>query len=1122
MSLDKGLILEEGEIYVYTWHEETEVDDATYIRVYGLNVQNENVCVSINGFRPFVYIELPLHITWDKNNEKRLQYFFTNLLHTPDADLRCNLVWRRKLNGAHLKPTKDGGFEHCTFPYLKCTASVKKHIYYLIHKLKQRHFIEGLGYNMFKVHEQDACPRLQLTSKYNLPTSSWIKFKGYKIVNSDEKFLQGCIEYIVELTNTADCYITRSARTATFKPLILSFDLEVNSGNGITMPKATCPDDVVFQISCVFHRLGDLSSMEKMLLSLGHPDENLVGANVRTFPTEQKLLMGFKDLVLEKNPNIITGYNIFSFDIPYLIDRSHFHAIFPEWSVQGFPKDRCGIERQIKWSSAAFKDQNFKYLECEGRLYIDLLPVVQRDFKLDNYKLKTVSSKFIGDTKHDLSPKGIFKCFREGIKDTRTSVKYMSTCGRYCMQDSILVTKLFEKLNVWYGLSEMATVCNVPMITLFTKGQQIKVYSTLYKYCLEQKIVVEKDGYITQENERYVGAYVFPPFPGLYKNVIPMDFCSLYPTLIISYNIDYSTFVTDLSIPDEMCHIMEWEDHVGCKHDPKIIEKNKLTQTIDALVSSKGDKTSVSKLRKERSEITKSLNKNVLCEKRFYRFLKATDPKYIGVLPHIVQQLLDARKHTRSEIAKLKESLQTTNNRHEVEMQISILNQRQLAYKVSANSMYGITGVKSGLLPFMPVAMTITYMGRKNIGIVADTLQTKYNAKLIYGDTDSCYVSFPKLGNNIQKLWDHAVRVADEISHLFPPPMKLEFEDAIYTKFLILTKKRYIYRACARDGTIKPEIGKRGVVLNRRDNSSCIRNIYEKMVQIIFDEDDIRIMKDKVLKYLTEAIYLLMCGVLPTSDFVITKNTGDYGDLTPQLFVNEKGVNRAMVGQYNVPYLTDEMRDEITTQDKMWYLDKLPAHVQLLEKIKSRGHIKNEGSRLEYVILDTDTLDDKQCNKIEALDYYKKNKDVLRLDYLYYLHRLINPVDQILEVIFNLDNFIKNQYKIYVAKKKMILQIKDLFAPEIRINMDTLHICKHPSGSETRYIITEKRSPKDTVYTFQCALSTNELYKKLSQKYGKMSKLKTKFIFSDGKIALGDSTESKLIYVVKKMILTLY
>jgi len=104
----------------------------------------------------------------------------------------------------------------------------------------------------------------------------------------------------------------------------------------------------------------------------------------------------------------------------------------------------------------------------------------------------------------------------------------MGICGRYCVQDSALVIRLFNKLQTWIGLCEMAKTCNVPIFYLYTQGQQIKVYSQLYKYCMYNNYVVEKDGYIPKDDEHYVGATVFEPKAGVYDIVLPFDFASLY------------------------------------------------------------------------------------------------------------------------------------------------------------------------------------------------------------------------------------------------------------------------------------------------------------------------------------------------------------------------------------------------------------------------------------------------------------------------------------------------------------------------------------------------------------------------------------------------------------------
>lgn len=1277
------------EFYAYSWHVDEEYQDETFIRIYGFDDQNQNICVAVNGFRPFLWVELPTHIDWKHpGNKEKLYHHFRQLF----PDIKCTLKFYKKLYGANLKKNKEGKYVHKMFPYLLCSFSSYKDLKFNFpSRLKTPQRIMGLGNLKFHVHGQDACPRLQLTSKYNLPTAGWIKIKGTEILKEEDKFTSCHREFLVDLRDKkykVGELISRSNKTTIPKPSILSFDLEVNSEDQVTMPKANRPGDTVFQISCIESKLGS-NIYDEYLLSLGNPKEEIVGSKVKSYSTEKQLLMGYRDLVNEINPNVIIGYNIFNFDIPYLMDRTNHKAIYPEWSQQGFAKGKQGIQREIKWSSSAYKNQEFRFLDCEGRLYIDLLPVVQRDFKLNDYKLKTVSTHFIGETKDDLDPKSIFRCYQEGIKEqvlvivkvktnlyklfgveseeelekynfseevtdvfmvknvqqsisnledklkklsdgngnfkikyedlkylvlkeakssllettfkhhhkklqiNNLSQQYMSICGKYCMQDSRLVLKLMEKLNVWYGLSEMAVICNVPMLTLFTKGQQIKAYSNLYKHCLENKIITEKDGYTVSEDERYVGAYVFPPVPGLYENVVALDFNSLYPNLIIAYNIDYSTCAFDPTIPDELCHVMEWEDHISCEHDPKVIEKIKLTKTIDELVLKNKDlnknlkseakklkvkitkikkkinkenlnpilekiaikiennESIISQSRKQRSDITKSLNKNVMCEKRKYRFIKTTEeyPEFKGVLPTVVQSLLDARKETRKQMSDLKDNLKTItdeNERKRIETTIAILNQRQLAYKISANSMYGITGVKAGLLPFMPVAMSITYMGRKSVLEAAAYGKEKFNGLLVASDTDSTYFSFEGINDPV-KLWDHAIYVASKISELFPAPMKIEFEDAIYKKFLILTKKRYMYQSSSRDGTIKPEIGKRGVVLNRRDNSAFIRNTYEDIVKIIFENtESLDILKNKVLTSLIKNINSMFNHELDTDQFIITKSTGDYGNLQPQYFLNEKGLHRAMLGQYNVPFLTDEIRKQegidSTIDETNWYLDKLPAHIQLLEKIRRRGQMSNEGSRLEYVIVETNDLKAKQSAKIETVNYFKKNKGILKLDYLYYLHRLINPIDQILEVIFGLKDFMKQHYNNRILKRKLTMKLNILFSPTLNISMDKLYLvrvselldrnscisinakyyliygsvghCKQLLKTMkkflTDYLILEKLLKVDYVPR------SIDLFSLMKFKYGPTTSLKTKFKFEEDFIMLDNMSESKLISTIKK------
>jgi DNA polymerase elongation subunit (family B) len=1012
--------MEQYKFFPYSWNIDEEEENITSMRVYGLDESNENVCVRIDNFRPFVYIELPANIPWTASNAQLVGNKL-DLLLGDKKPLRKILMYKKKLYYAHLTKNK----KRKKFPYLLLTFSHNSHIRYLSYKIRRAINITGVGTINLKMHEQDASPILQFTSYRNISTAGWCDFVGKRVAN-DDKITLCDHEFKVKWKN-----FKPNDTNSVASPLVMGFDIEVNSTNPSAMPKPEKPGDKVFQISCCLFRHGtDEKETEKYLLTLGKPDSKTVGEDVEIlmYETEYELLIGYAEFIQEKNPNVIIGYNILNFDIPYMIDRAKMNLCIDSFDKQGFTKYTHSKEKTIKWSSSAYGNQTFQFLDAEGRLYVDLLPLVKRDYKMDNYKLKTISTFFLGSTKDPLSVKGIFKCYRIGMKTkngcyTKKAKKAMGVVGRYCVQDSVLVIRLFNKLQTWIGLCEMAKTCRVPIFYLYTQGQQIKVYSQLYHFCMYNNYVVEKDGYVPQEGEHYAGAHVFEPIPGVYDRVLPFDFASLYPTTIIAYNIDYSTLVLDESIPDRDCHVIEWTEHQGCLHD---------------------------------NSVRKTKPKYILCGDRRYRFLK--EPK--GVMPTVLQNLLDARKYTRKQIKIIKKIIKeekleekeeklveelniTAKDKVARNILIDVLNKRQLAYKVSANSMYGAMGVSRGYLPFMPGAMCTTAMGRKNNILAANTIVNKYKGKLIYGDTDSSYVTFPHLKTSREN-WDYAEYVASEVTKLFPHPMRLEFEEEIYWRFFILTKKRYMYKKCDRDGNIEEKVGKKGVLLARRDNSIFIRKIYASLIMMVFN----RKSRQEIINYVIDEINKLCSGFYSYNNFIITKSVGthDGGNVVP--FINEKGQKKGKMGQYTVPLLSTDKKErerqfklKSCDNSKEYYTRCLPAVVQLAEIMRKRGQRVDPGTRLEYVISTKGGSKAKQYEKLEDAGYFGQHRLVLRIDYLYYLKLLTNPVDDILNVLYDKPgghkyrfkkDFVLRQYK-YRSKIRHQLhnELKQLFLPKI-------------------------------------------------------------------------------------------
>jgi len=194
--------------------------------------------------------------------------------------------------------------------------------------------------------------------------------------------------------------------------------------------------------------------------------------------------------------DIITGYNIWGFDWEYIYKRAEtgnggqvapYHDILYR-KLQRLKPEHINskkIELTIQdLSSSALGVNILKYIDIEGIVQIDLLKVVQRDHKLDSYKLDNVAKTFMNQQKVDLSPKELFKNFKEGSSE---KIKEIAV---YCIMDCKLVNELINKLQVITNNLGMSNVCVVPFSYLFLRGQGIKIFSLVAKFCRQEDFLI--------------------------------------------------------------------------------------------------------------------------------------------------------------------------------------------------------------------------------------------------------------------------------------------------------------------------------------------------------------------------------------------------------------------------------------------------------------------------------------------------------------------------------------------------------------------------------------------------------------------------------------------------------
>ena len=204
-----------------------------------------------------------------------------------------------------------------------------------------------------------------------------------------------------------------------------------------------------------------------------------------------------------------------------------------------------------------------------------------------------------------------------------------------------------------------------------------------------------------------------------------------------------------------------------------------------------------------------------------------------GLLSQILDELLTARKQAKRELAKETDPFKK-----------AVLNGRQLALKISANSVYGLTGATVGKLPCLPIASSTTSYGRQMIEKTKEEVQAKYtiangyshDAQVIYGDTDSVMVKFGvKDLAEAMKLGEEA---AAYVSSKFIKPIKLEFEK-VYFPYLLINKKRYAGLYWTNPDKYD-KMDTKGIETVRRDNCRLVQNVIETVLRMILMDRDVQ------------------------------------------------------------------------------------------------------------------------------------------------------------------------------------------------------------------------------------------------------------------------------------------
>jgi len=335
--------------------------------------------------------------------------------------------------------------------------------------------------------------------------------------------------------------------------------------------------------------------------------------------------------------------------------------------------------------------------------------------------------------KDDMHHTLINKYFKE------SNTKKIALVAKYCLKDCKLVNLLMAKLEIIVNNLGMAQVCHVPLSYLFLRGQGVKIFSLVAKKCREENFLipvlrVNKTDVDGDDNVGYEGATVITPKPGVYTSPIGvLDFSSLYPNSMRECNLSQETYVTDPAydnLPGYKYHDIEIilkdkKGHVRKNLDGSIMKEYHRFAQLEDNIEPREEKVR-SAPSKDKHIPTK--NKKQVPAKDDAKAIptKPSGPNY-GILPQILTDLLNKRKEINNRLA---------NDKTLDSFKKNILNSLQLAYKITANSLYGQTGAPTSPIFFLPIASSTTAIGRKRLHFAKDTVEKNFaGSEIIYGDS---------------------------------------------------------------------------------------------------------------------------------------------------------------------------------------------------------------------------------------------------------------------------------------------------------------------------------------------------------------------------------------------------
>ncbi|ANM57914.1 recovery protein 3 [Arabidopsis thaliana] len=590
--------------------------------------------------------------------------------------------------------------------------------------------------------------------------------------------------------------------------------------------------------------------------------DGLSGCKLSVFLEERQLFRYFIETLCKWDPDVLLGWDIQGGSIGFLAERAAQLGIrflnnisrtpSPTTTNNSDNKRKLGnnllpdplVANPAQVEEVVIEDEwgrtHASGVHVGGRIVLNAWRLIRGEVKLNMYTIEAVSEAVLRQKVPSIPYKVLTEWFSSGPAGARYR------CIEYVIRRANLNLEIMSQLDMINRTSELARVFGIDFFSVLSRGSQYRVESMLLRLAHTQNYLAISPGnqQVASQPAMECVPLVMEPESAFYDDpVIVLDFQSLYPSMIIAYNLCFSTCLGKLA-------------HLKMN----TLGVSSYSLDLDVL--------------QDLNQILQTPNSVMYVPPEVRR----------GILPRLLEEILSTRIMVKKAMKKLTPSEAVLHR---------IFNARQLALKLIANVTYGYTAAGfSGRMPCAELADSIVQCGRSTLekAISFVNANDNWNARVVYGDTDSMFVLLK--GRTVKEAFVVGQEIASAITEMNPHPVTLKMEKVYHPCFL-LTKKRYVGYSYESPNQREPIFDAKGIETVRRDTCEAVAKTMEQSLRLFFEQKNI----SKVKSYLYRQWKRILSGRVSLQDFIFAKevrlgtySTRDSSLLPPAAIVATKSM----------------------------------------------------------------------------------------------------------------------------------------------------------------------------------------------------------------------------------------